>query len=503
MEQFAKIETVIGDLDKLPTLPGIAIEILRTVRDADAGVKEIGDIIAKDLSLSTEILKTVNSSYYGLQGKVASIPHAVGLLGATTVKNLALGFSLLRANRYQNAEHFDCALFWKGSLIGAVAAQELARDLLPELAEEAFIIGLLQDIGTLALLKCMPDQFRLVLKEVQTTECPFHEAEVQILGFTHMEFGAYLIKTWGLPELVYEPIGYHHHADRLPSGIPELKTMTRILDLSAAFIDLFLKPSKTIAVGIIEYQARIFNFQDRIALDRVAEKIQHQTQAIFPMFEIEFDREDSYTDIIDQARSELIKLSQQFVTTLARQKQEIENLREQVTRDSMTGLINYRRFMELLEQEIYRVRRYHISATVVLADIDHFKVVNDTYGHQAGDMVLTHIAQKLGGCVRASDVVARYGGEEFGLILPETDIAGSQVIAERLRQAVEQMALQYEGASLQVTMSFGIANIDAFPNHSPRGMIREADRALYRAKSAGRNQCCLAVEENAPRKVAL
>ena len=494
MDQFTTIEKIVDGLEKLPTLPGIAMEILNTVRDTDAGIREIGDTIAKDPSLSAEILKTVNSSFYGLKRQVASVPHAVGLLGASTVKNLALGFCLLRANMHHQEEQFDSALFWKESFIGAVAAKELARDLLPDLADEAFLAGLLQNIGVLALLQSMPEQYQLVQKELHSTGCPVHEAEIQILGFTHMKFGAYLLHTWGLPQLLSTPIAYHHHAHRLPSGDAQLTTLTQILDLASRLTELFLKPSKTIILGMIEYQAQVFGFHERISLDRVAEKIQHQTQAIFPIFEIECDQEESYLTIIDEARAELVKLSQQFVTTLARQKQEIEQLREQVTRDSMTGLINYRRFMELLEQEIYRVRRYHSPAAVILADIDHFKAVNDTYGHQAGDLVLTRIAQHLDTSVRNSDVVARYGGEEFGLILPETDFTGSEVIAERLRRVVEDIAFEYEGASLRVTMSFGIANIDAHLGHSSRELIRAADRALYRAKTTGRNRCCWAAE---------
>ena len=494
MDKFAKIETLIGSLDKLPTLPGIAMEILQTVRNSDSGIKEIGDIIAKDPSLSAEILKTVNSSYYGLRGKVASLPHAIAMLGASAVKQLALGFSLLRIKETPISAQFDFAQFWKGSLIGAIAAQELARELQPELADEAFLIGLLQDIGILALLQCMPDQYELVLNEVQATGCAYHDAEIQIIGFSHMEFGARLLELWDLPRLVSEPLAHHHHASQMAAAQSEIRVLAQILELSAGLIDLFLKPAKTITVGMLEYQAERFGFASKVALEQVADKIQQQTRTLFPVFEIEFDAEESYMAVIEEARAELIKLSRQFVAALASQKQEIESLREQATRDSMTGLINYRRFIELLDQEIYRVRRYRQPATIVMADIDHFKTVNDTFGHQAGDRVLTCIAQTLRACVRASDVVARYGGEEFGFILPETDLSGSKVITERLRRAMEDLDLEYEGRPIRVTMSFGIASINAFADLSACDLIRQADRALYLAKAAGRNQWRAAAE---------
>ena len=480
------------NLDMLPTLPGIALQILNTVRSDDSGLQQIGELIAKDPPLSAAILKMVNSSYFGLRRKVATVPHAVNLLGSRTVKNLALSFCLLKGFEITPNEKFDISQFWKASLIGAVATQELAKDLVPEVTEEAFFVGLLKDIGIIAMLHTMPEQYQLVLHAVHTGGCSYLDAETQILGVTHLELGATLLETWGLPDILSVPIGCHHQPESLSVDDAKLMALTQILNIGSHFIHLILYPNKTLTLGMIEDQARKFGFQDKMNLERVAAEVQRQAKEMFPLFEIEVDSHETYLDIIEQARSELIKLSQDFVVTMTRQKQELDDLREQVTRDSMTGLFNYRRFMELLDQEIYRARRYNMPLSILMADIDHFKKINDICGHLTGDTVLQQLAATFTANVRTSDFIARYGGEEFGFILPETDLKGAKVIAERLRQAVEQMSFEYEAATLKVTVSFGIANINTVPDYTPQEMIRQADRALYQAKSTGRNRCCSA-----------
>ena len=492
MSIASKLRVQTERLEMLPTLPGIALQILNTVRNDEKGVREIGELIAKDPSLSAAVLKMVNSSFYGLKTKVASVPHAVGLLGEQTVKNLALSFCLVKRFKLDPKEGFEISQFWKASLIGAIATQELAADLMPDLTDEAFFVGLLQDIGIIAMIHCMPEQYELVLNESRTAGISLHSAEASILGVTHYELGASLLASWDLPEIISIPIGSHHKPNTLAAPDEKLAALTQILHLGSLFIDLILHSNKTLTLGLIEQRAVKFGFDAKLDLDRVAGEVQRQTKEIFPWFDIEAESDATYVEIIDAARGELIRHSRSIVAALNRQKQEIDQLRESVSRDSMTGLYNYRCCMELLDQEIYRARRYQLPLSVVMADIDHFKEVNDNHGHLAGDMVIKQLAHLLRQSVRTSDYVARYGGEEFILILPETGTTGARTIAERLRQKVEQSALKYDGVTIPITVSFGITSKDREPHCSVEKMISEADQALYLAKQAGRNCCCQA-----------
>lgn len=167
------------------------------------------------------------------------------------------------------------------------------------------------------------------------------------------------------------------------------------------------------------------------------------------------------------------------------------NLRDQANRDSLTGLFNRRYVDATLERELQRCKREGQPLSIVIIDIDHFKHINDTYGHQAGDEVLKMLASLLNEHVRASDVACRYGGEEFLVLFPAVPNAVAQTRVENWRQAFSATAILFGKSDIPVTLSAGIAT---YPQHGESGeeLIRRADLALYRAKHAGRNQVAIA-----------
>jgi two-component system, cell cycle response regulator len=164
------------------------------------------------------------------------------------------------------------------------------------------------------------------------------------------------------------------------------------------------------------------------------------------------------------------------------------------TIDALTSLKNRRSFVEQARIEISRCQRYSLPLSLILLDVDHFKSINDTRGHAAGDQVLTALGNLLGRQLRTCDVAARWGGEEFVILLPNTDGAGALVLAERLRVAIERLQIQYEGVAIPVTASLGIAEFDA--GEALEGLVDRADRAMYAAKIGGRNRVMAAETSN-------
>ncbi|THF68988.1 diguanylate cyclase [Deinococcus sp. Arct2-2] len=172
----------------------------------------------------------------------------------------------------------------------------------------------------------------------------------------------------------------------------------------------------------------------------------------------------------------------------------IENTRlySLATIDDLTGLVNKRAWLMRLEETIQLAARHAVPTSVLLLDLDHFKAVNDTYGHLAGD----HVLATLGGCVqqhlRRSDVAGRYGGEELAVLLPHTPAAGALIIAERLRGAIERLPLRWKGHALSLTVSIGVASLPSTAVHAPEELavdvFARADQALYEAKRQGRNR---------------
>jgi len=170
----------------------------------------------------------------------------------------------------------------------------------------------------------------------------------------------------------------------------------------------------------------------------------------------------------------------------------INGLCELSLKDPLTGLANRRHFRSVLERTIDVVARSGEPSLLLMLDIDHFKAVNDTYGHQAGDLVLQTVAECLAKCVRPVDTVARYGGEEFAVILPNCHTAFGETVAERIRQTIQDMPIQIsQGTSIQVTVSVGGAYAPEWVRSTATLWTERADVQLYRAKSDGRNRVYL------------
>jgi diguanylate cyclase (GGDEF)-like protein len=159
--------------------------------------------------------------------------------------------------------------------------------------------------------------------------------------------------------------------------------------------------------------------------------------------------------------------------------------------DPLTGVLNRRRFTELSKIEEGRSRRHGLPFAVLMIDIDHFKRINDGFGHPVGDQAIRALAETCARSLRPHDLLARFGGEEFVLTLPQTDLEGAAVVAERVRQAVEQLALPSEAGTVRFTISIGIATYRS--GRLLEEIIESADQALYRAKEAGRNRVELAI----------
>jgi diguanylate cyclase (GGDEF)-like protein len=166
-----------------------------------------------------------------------------------------------------------------------------------------------------------------------------------------------------------------------------------------------------------------------------------------------------------------------------------EEIYRLTTIDGLTQIFNKRYFLETLEREIARSHRYRREMSLVMFDIDHFKKINDSYGHLAGDYVLKHLAQTVKTRIRREDCFARYGGEEFAIVLPEIDGLNAKPFAEKIRQLVEGTEFKFENTNIPVTISMGVATLD-MDSTEPQALIKRADERLYEAKSSGRNCVC-------------
>ncbi len=165
-----------------------------------------------------------------------------------------------------------------------------------------------------------------------------------------------------------------------------------------------------------------------------------------------------------------------------------EELRFRATHDLLTGIPNRAAVLDATERECSRQVREGGPFSVIILDLDHFKSINDTYGHLCGDRVLREAAHRIAASIRTYDTVGRYGGEEFLVVAPTTDGAGALALAERVRQSIEASPIETEAGPVRVTASCGVASNNSAENFSASGLLKLADEALYRAKALGRNR---------------
>lgn len=211
-------EYLVERLDELPTLPTVVHELGRLINDPMSTTKQIEGVMEKDQSLTSKVLKLINSAYYAIPGGVSSLARAIAYLGYDTVNQLILATSIIKALDTKNATGFDVTAFWTHSIGVAVASETLGKTIKHNNPSELFTCGLIHDIGKVALLVLAPDKLLEISTYAKTNSMTFDEAEDQLGDFKHDHIGFLLAKKWNLPLHIQNSVKYHHQVDSLKRG---------------------------------------------------------------------------------------------------------------------------------------------------------------------------------------------------------------------------------------------------------------------------------------------
>jgi diguanylate cyclase (GGDEF)-like protein len=285
-----------------------------------------------------------------------------------------------------------------------------------------------------------------------------------------------------------------------PSGSPkardDIDRLVGIVRLAGALSDIWVRADAAEALRQAKALGRAILGSSEALLEPVLARTAAAIPAVAELFDLKLGSSDEIASILEQATETLVNVTLRASRQADMARVAIDDLKERSRvieeasqRDKLTGLYNRARFDEYLNEQFAMAQRTGKPLSVIMVDVDHFKQVNDTHGHPAGDRILVAVSGSLGGRLRPRDLVARYGGEEFVLILPETDAAGAKVVAERTRQKVEGLATEAGvAAPVRVTISLGCATVGPAPYGNARELLGAADRALYAAKRGGRNR---------------
>lgn len=491
---------------QLPTLPTVAIRLLELTRDPETEITQIVECVKSDPAISTKLLKSANSSFFGFRSNIRSIERAVPLMGTTVVTSLALSFSLTNESMNSGPLTSHYRDFWQQSIIQAVGCEAMARFSDPTLGPEFLLAGLLTDIGRLAMLKTIPRDYFPVLETCRDQTVELFELETQILGFSHCDVGNEIIKRWKLPEELHEGMRLQHAELEFLLGIEafESEELTKAILLGTTLGDYMCSSSQGLARQRMLALAYQFYGMSVTQVDELIEQVRDRIEAAGQLFAINMNSIPETQELLYAANQQLVELTmkaQVASTEMAALQQRVEQqqreletrnqeLQQLAQQDSLTGAYNRKFFENAVAREVATCCDLGKTIAFIFVDVDKFKSINDTYGHQFGDTVLKQIARILQSSIRSTEVLARYGGEEFVILVGDTTEKGLEKMAERLRAAIERHEFFFRGERVQVTASFGAAIGLPERDESSIGetLISAADAAMYQSKRNGRNQ---------------
>lgn len=480
--------------DASKPLAVVAARIVQEALNEDVEFETLSRLAASDPGFAARVVATVNCGAFGLARQVSDVAQACKLIGVRGLRNLAL--SLIVSDMVPVGE--DGQVLLANSLRRGVTARLIAEALQQRQLDEFFTAGLFLEIGILHGARS-DLSLSAEIARMPSAHRPAYERACGRQD--HMQIGAALARSFKLPPEMADAVLYHHAA-----AVPTNGIISRVAWVAERFAGAFEAADLQRGHQDALAAAKAVGLQPPVAED-ILSKIPQLVSEAASAFMRDLPTQENLDALMQQANRRLVDMNRTY-ERLMRQLEQLVADNEQLTdklrhandelsklaaTDPLTGLANRRSFDDALKRDISRAQRTGEPLCVLILDVDHFKVINDTHGHGFGDFVLTRIGDVLRSALRQGDFPARWGGEEFVALLPASPADGGKVVAERIRVTLEQTPIVAHGKTIRVTASFGVAEFVKDASADPiRPLIERADAALYEAKRTGRNKVVVA-----------
>lgn len=476
MDPFA-IEEILA-CDTLPSLPATAVRVIELSQDPDCTVNELAETIRFDQGLAAKILKTVNSSFFGLRTKCATIDKALVVLGLRELRNLALGFSLVPAMEAAYTDGFDPVDYWRRGIYSAVAAKFFAQRVARPVADEAFLGGLLQDIGIMAMLQALGAPYEDVLATSAKDHRRLAAAELRAFDMQHPEVGALLARKWQLPDELSVPIRFH---DRPTAAPPELKEVVRCVALGNSVHQALTYEDKVASLDRLYDQANRFFGVDRAACDEILKQTAAAAKEVSRLFELDTGEAVNPDNLLQKAKqlqaeepTEQDQLSRGTVSTLVRDGDLV---------DGITGAMTRLAFERHLETRFQHASAQGTTLSLAIIRLDNFAKLVENEGLEAGDLAAIDLFESLHeSCKGIRDTKLGRFDDATAIVLSTSSLAEVTTTLTAWRTTFASIRPS--------TTSVGISschknNVQLFTK--PRQLLALAYRAMDAAEKAGGN----------------
>ncbi len=476
----------------LPSLPAIAVRVIEMTSDPNVSLDELAQLIQTDQAMSARILRTVNSSFYGLRERCTTIRKALVMLGLSPVKSLVLGFSLVNSIETEKEPSFDYVGYWRRGLYTAAAGKSVADAAGLREADECFLSGLLQDIGMIALYRTLGDKYLAIIEDADHDHRKLVKQELIVLEAQHPDVGALLAQRWRLPDELTVPIKYHERPTAAPNDHHRIVRAVAIGNYAHdAVTDEEPAPALKKYYDRCEQWFGLTKSQSDEAFRRFAES----TEELSDLFNLDTGKCPQPDELLEKADSNLIKLTEEEPRRSAGVDQLDHLLSGDDNTDPLTGLLNAKGFESALTGMFSSLRESGEPVCLLQVVVDGLKEIQEKAGVLASDAAFIRAVaflqkhfEPIGG------IICRVGSSIVSVIIPRA--TDKQVIgmAEQFRtqfhSSLNDLTTKVGVPAGTVRLSVGVASTTPgtdSPIASEEKLIAAAIQAVRAARKAGGN----------------